>query len=156
MSETPTSDWTWINDAADRFERAWKQGARPRIEDYLTEVDEPSRVALLEELLRVELELLRRAGEEPVVAEYAARFCEHAAYDRSRFRCRFEPIHPIEARAADDRAGRDSRPNRRQRRADCRQPRPLLRRLRDHTRDRRGGMGVVFQATQISLSRRWR
>ncbi len=74
MGETPTSDWTWINAAADRFERAWKQGPRPRIEDYLAEVDELRRVALLQELLRVECELRRRAGEEPVVAEYALGF----------------------------------------------------------------------------------
>ncbi len=65
VSEIPTSDWTWINAAADRFERAWKQGTRPRIEDYLAEVEESQRPALLEELLRVELELRRRDGEEP-------------------------------------------------------------------------------------------
>ena len=65
MSEIPTSDWTWINAAADRFERAWKQGPRPRIEDYLTEVEEAQRPALLEELLRVEVELRRCDGEEP-------------------------------------------------------------------------------------------
>ena len=57
MSETPTSDWSWINAAADRFEQAWEQGPRPRIEDYVAEVDEPRRVALLEELIRVEPEL---------------------------------------------------------------------------------------------------
>jgi hypothetical protein len=62
MAETPTSDWTWINAAADRFESACKQGRRPRFEDYLAEVDKSRRVALLEELLRVELELRRRAG----------------------------------------------------------------------------------------------
>jgi hypothetical protein len=30
MSEIPTADWTWINAAADRFERAWKAGTRPK------------------------------------------------------------------------------------------------------------------------------
>ena len=30
MSEGPTSDWTWINAAADRFERAWKAERRGR------------------------------------------------------------------------------------------------------------------------------
>ena len=65
MSEIPTSDWTWINAAADRFERDWKKGPRPRIEDYLAEVDESRWPRLLEELLRVERELLRRAGAEP-------------------------------------------------------------------------------------------
>ena len=65
MTEIPTADWTWINAAADRFERAWKAGERPKIEDYLAEVDESRRPRLLEELLRVEIELRRRAGEEP-------------------------------------------------------------------------------------------
>jgi hypothetical protein len=38
VSEISSSDWTWINAAADRFERAWKQRPRPRIEDYLAVV----------------------------------------------------------------------------------------------------------------------
>ena len=59
MSEIPTSDWTRINDAADRFERAWKDGPRPRIEDYLADVNPDLRAALLEELLRVEIRELR-------------------------------------------------------------------------------------------------
>jgi hypothetical protein len=79
VSEIPSSDWTWINAAADRFERTWKQGPRPRIEDCLAEVDEQRRPRLVEELLRVECELRRRAGEEPVVVGYAPRFPEHRA-----------------------------------------------------------------------------
>ncbi len=79
MTDIPSSDWTWINDAADRFERVWKQGPRPRIEDYLAEVEEHRPAALLVELLRVKCELRRRAGEEPGLEEYASRFPEHAA-----------------------------------------------------------------------------
>ena len=52
---------------------------RPRIEDYLAEVDESRRPRLLEELLRVEIELRRRAGEEPTAEEYRGRFPDHAA-----------------------------------------------------------------------------
>src|SRR5215469_14762412 len=37
MAEIHTWDWTRINDDADRFERAWKTGPQPRIEDYLAE-----------------------------------------------------------------------------------------------------------------------
>ncbi|MGO8899813.1 MAG: hypothetical protein ACLQU5_15905 [Isosphaeraceae bacterium] len=55
MNEIPTADWTWINAAADRFEWAWKDGTRPKIEDYLAETDEPRRPRLLEKLLRVEV-----------------------------------------------------------------------------------------------------
>jgi len=79
VSEIPASDWTWINAAADRFERAWKQGTPPRIEDYLAEVEESQRPGLLGELLRVDLELRRRAGEKPTVQEYLERFPDHAA-----------------------------------------------------------------------------
>ncbi len=85
MSEIPTSDWTWINAAADRFERAWNQGTRPRIEDYLAEVEQSQRPALLEELLRVELELRRRDGEEPGPEDYAGRFPHHTALIRAVF-----------------------------------------------------------------------
>jgi hypothetical protein len=53
MSEIPIAHWTWINLAADRFERAWKDGLRPLIEDFLNETDKPRRQPLLEELLRV-------------------------------------------------------------------------------------------------------
>jgi eukaryotic-like serine/threonine-protein kinase len=79
MAEIPTSDWTWINTAADRFERAWKQGRRPRIEDLLIEVDESRWPRLLEELLRVESELRHRTGEEPSREEYSLRFPEYTS-----------------------------------------------------------------------------
>ena len=74
MSDTPSSDWCWINATADRFERAWKDGLRPRIEDYLTTADESRRPWLLEELLRVEWELRRHDGDRLSPEEYLRRF----------------------------------------------------------------------------------
>jgi eukaryotic-like serine/threonine-protein kinase len=79
MSEIPTRDWSSIDAAAMRFERAWKDGSRPRIEDYLIEAAEPQRAPLLDELLRVEIELRRRGGEQPTVEEYRERFPAHAS-----------------------------------------------------------------------------
>ena len=79
MSEIPASDWTKINDDADRFERSWKKGTRPRIEDYLADLDEGHRQRLFDELLRVEIELRRRDGEEPKPDDYRHRFPAHAA-----------------------------------------------------------------------------
>jgi hypothetical protein len=35
MSGSPSGDWTQVNAAADRFERAWRAGPRPRIDDVL-------------------------------------------------------------------------------------------------------------------------
>jgi serine/threonine protein kinase len=77
MSETPPEDRSWIIAAADRFERAWKDGPRPRIEDFLVKVPESRLPPLLLELLRVEGELRRQAGEEPTAEEYSRRFPAH-------------------------------------------------------------------------------
>ena len=63
MGEDRTGDRSWVDSIADRFERAWNAGQRPRIEDYLGDFVEPRRSLLLEELLRVEGEL-RSAGNE--------------------------------------------------------------------------------------------
>ena len=54
MGEIPIADWSWINAAAEHFEQVGKQGLRPRIEDFLADLPETRRVALLDELLQVE------------------------------------------------------------------------------------------------------
>lgn len=41
-------------DQCDRFEAAWKQGPRPRPEDYLIKVPEPERPELLTALIKVD------------------------------------------------------------------------------------------------------
>src|SRR5262245_17106874 len=86
MHEIPTSDWTRINAAADRFECAWDAGERPRIEDYLAEAEPGLRPALLDELLRVELELRREGGDEPGADEYLRRFPGDAPVVEAVFR----------------------------------------------------------------------
>jgi serine/threonine-protein kinase len=62
-----------IDAACLRFEAAWQAGQRPRIEDYLGQTREPTRSALLAELLRLDLEYRRRNGETPAEQEYASR-----------------------------------------------------------------------------------
>jgi hypothetical protein len=62
-----------------RFEAAWRAGGRPRIEDYLADVPALARPALLNELLRMELEYRRRDGERPSPDEYRDRFPAHEA-----------------------------------------------------------------------------
>src|SRR3954447_5234030 len=76
MSDELTGDRTWIDDQADRFERAWIEGPRPRIDDYLADAAGPRRTRLLEELLRVERQLRAAAGEAPHPDEYHRRFPE--------------------------------------------------------------------------------
>src|SRR6516162_8751742 len=74
-----------VDRACDDFEAAWAAGARPRIEDYLTRVPDPGRLALLAALLATELEQRRGRGERPDPPEYHDRFSEQAGLIDSLF-----------------------------------------------------------------------
>jgi hypothetical protein len=66
-----------VDEACDRFEKAWRAGQRPRIEDYVTEAPGPARGMLLRELLAVEIELRSGGPEKPTPEEYQRRFPGH-------------------------------------------------------------------------------
>jgi WD40 repeat protein len=68
-----------VDEVCDRFEDAWALGRRPRIEDYLGDVPEPARPALLRELLHIELEQRHRAGERLAAEDYRGRFPDQLA-----------------------------------------------------------------------------
>jgi tetratricopeptide (TPR) repeat protein len=63
-----------VNAVCNQFERAWKAGQRPGIEEYLGDTPEPARSALLRELIALEIACRRRAGETPREEDYQARF----------------------------------------------------------------------------------
>src|SRR5262249_49411785 len=67
-----------VDARCDRFEEAWIAGQTPQIEDFLAGAAEPERPALLQELVRLEVEYRRRRGEDPKPLEYRQRFPEHA------------------------------------------------------------------------------
>ena len=75
---TPESSIDQIDQICDRFEATWKSGPRPRMEDYLDGVAEPTRTSLFQELLAVELEYRRAAGEQPATTDYSRRFPRYA------------------------------------------------------------------------------
>ncbi len=58
----------------DRFEQAWLEGRRPRIEEFLDEVEASMRRSLLRELIAIDVEFRDRLGETTSMAEYAQRF----------------------------------------------------------------------------------
>jgi serine/threonine protein kinase len=66
-----------IDEACDRFEAEWRAGRRPRMEVDLDGFPEPERAELFRELLRLELELCREGGGEPMRDEYERRFPEY-------------------------------------------------------------------------------
>src|SRR4051794_16266162 len=57
-----------------RFGEAWREGRRPRIEDYLGEAPEAERGPLLRQLVRLEIRLRRGQGEDSSADEYLRRF----------------------------------------------------------------------------------
>ena len=68
-----------VDAICDRFDRAWKAGFRPRIEEYLGDETEPARSVLLHELLAAELQWRRHLGERPEREEYLERLSAYAS-----------------------------------------------------------------------------
>jgi hypothetical protein len=73
--ELSDEEWVRLERIAGQFERAWREGARPSIEDALP-ADPKSRSSVLIELVHVELEFRLRAGEPARVEEYLDRIPE--------------------------------------------------------------------------------
>ena len=72
-SELPLEQQEEIDRLADQFEREFKAGDNPRIEDYLKQQPD-LRAHLLKELIALEIELRRAAGQQLDVEQYHQRF----------------------------------------------------------------------------------
>jgi tetratricopeptide (TPR) repeat protein/tRNA A-37 threonylcarbamoyl transferase component Bud32 len=76
MSDAPTKEnaslaqQRHVDQVCQRFEAAWKSGQRPRIEDYLGDTAEPGQSALLRELIPLDADYRRLAGETPRLEDY--------------------------------------------------------------------------------------
>jgi serine/threonine protein kinase/WD40 repeat protein len=72
----PVSLLEWVDEIADRFEAAWRQGSPPAIGDFLGAASGEQRTALVRELARIDLERRRKAGEETTWEDYVRQFPE--------------------------------------------------------------------------------
>lgn len=68
MSELSLTELLWINEAAERFESAWRIGKQPRIEQFLEGLSHTLRAEALKILLEIEIEL-RESSSDPAVRE---------------------------------------------------------------------------------------
>jgi tetratricopeptide (TPR) repeat protein len=87
-----------VEAVCDRFEAAWRSGPRPHIELYLGAVEHSVQAALLRELLTLDVEYRRQAGEDPIPSEYLARFPSDTEVIEDAFVAppALTPVDPIE------------------------------------------------------------
>jgi WD40 repeat protein len=128
-----------VDAACNRFERAWRAGERPRLEEYLQGWEGPARTALLRELLPLEAHYRRAVGDVGRPEDYHERFPE------------LDPAWLAMALAGEDGTPSFSAPA-----EDPPAPTAALDRFGDYEvveEIARGGMGVVYKARQVSLAR---
>lgn len=73
----PTLCFQAIRESCEQYQAAVEQGISPELETYIYAVEESSQPTLLRNLLHVELQRRRRAGQHPTSAEYVSKFPEH-------------------------------------------------------------------------------
>lgn len=133
-----------IDEVCNRFERAWRTKETPRVEDFLAGHEGDERDALTVELIALDIFHRRRHGQLPKLEDYASHFAHidvaqlQGLFAESENEAIPTITHPPSA-------------------ADARSDRPLkLRYFGDYEVQQeigQGGMGVIYQARQVSLNR---
>lgn len=84
-----------IDSVCDQFERDFRAGQQPRLEQFLAAADVQLRSTLLRTLLELELELRQKSGQQPRIAEYETRFPEQLEQIRQAFEAASRPASMV-------------------------------------------------------------
>jgi WD40 repeat protein len=76
--DVPTAAWDRLEQIIRRFERSWRQGQAPCLDDYLP-AEPAERLAVLVELVHTDLEYRLKGGQQARVEDYLRRYPELAA-----------------------------------------------------------------------------
>lgn len=156
----PTEDW--CDRLSHEFESSWQLGHRPRIESFLDRTPAPFRPVLFKRLLAREVALRRDVGESPSSDEYFERFATEQELISAVFKVGVATDPATDAPAPltgptlpfteSDRIRAELLvPTER---AECASAGPPdLPGYLVHREVGRGGMGVVYEATQLSTNR---
>ena len=145
-----------ISSVCHDFRSEWKRGNRPRIEDWVHRVPEPAQPQLFQNLLDVEVKILRRIGDSASSSDYLQRFPQFASQIRQVFdESTMGSLESPAAGAGWTRSSDDlsSDRDRDQLTFDI----PAANRLGDYELIRelgRGGFGVVYEARHLKRGNR--
>lgn len=149
LANLPLEAAVQIDETCDRFESAFRAGAHPRIEDFLSDSTEPVRSTLFAELLKLEVQLHWKVGSDQTVVgnDYVVRFPEFRDLIASALATLAEVAHVEHRRSPEPKPGiAVGSP------ADlvlpCRLGNYLVESKIGH-----GGMGTVYRAIHVPLER---